>query len=180
MFQADQDSGMYPGLLLHLIWADTHNRLTALCPGLTGWAGTRRIIHPLTPILFIRHPLSGSSIYYDPQHPPCSIYMLDSLFSRPHSRSSLVFLLVWDPLLHTTYIASPNHHVLFATHLILFCCSTNVMSPIPNLSFSSLLGNATHLSDHSHLCSLKCHLIFFPYMPGLTSLQLICRASSKI
>jgi len=27
-----------------------------------------------------------------------------------------------------------------------------------------------HPSDHSHLCSLKCHHIFFPYMPGLTSM----------
>ena len=31
--------------------------------------------------------------------------------------------------------------------------------------------NATHPSDHSHLCSLKCHLICFPYRPGLTSMQ---------
>jgi len=46
----------------------THNRLTALCQGLPGWAGTRRNIlniHPLTPTLIIRHPLSTSSIYYD-------------------------------------------------------------------------------------------------------------------
>jgi len=28
----------------------THNRLMALCPGLTGRAGTRRNIHPLTPM----------------------------------------------------------------------------------------------------------------------------------
>jgi len=34
----------------------THYRLMALCLGLPGWAGTRRNIHPLTPILFIRHP----------------------------------------------------------------------------------------------------------------------------
>jgi len=34
----------------------------------------------VTRILIIRHPLSTSSLYYDPQHPPCSIYMLDSLF----------------------------------------------------------------------------------------------------
>ena len=44
----------------------TQNRLTALCMRLTGWAGTRRNSHPLTPILVIRHPLSTSSIYYDP------------------------------------------------------------------------------------------------------------------
>jgi len=49
----------------------------------------------------------SSSIYYNPQyhllqyHLPCSIYMLDSPFPQPLSRSSLVFLLVWDPLLHT-------------------------------------------------------------------------------
>jgi len=28
-----------------------------------------------------------------------------------------------------------------------------------------------HLSDHSQLCSLKCRLVFFPYRPGLTSMQ---------
>ena len=35
----------------------------AFCPGLPGWASTRRNIHPLTPILIINHPLSTSSIY---------------------------------------------------------------------------------------------------------------------
>jgi len=48
----------------------THNSLTAFCPGLPGKAGTRRNIHPLTPILIIGHPLSSSSIYNDPWHPP--------------------------------------------------------------------------------------------------------------
>jgi len=37
---------------------NTHNRLTAFCLGLPGWAGTRRNIQPLTPILIIGHPLS--------------------------------------------------------------------------------------------------------------------------
>jgi len=41
------------------------NRFTALCPGLPGWAGTRRNIHPPT-ILIIIQSLSASSIYYDP------------------------------------------------------------------------------------------------------------------
>jgi len=62
----------------------------------------------------------------------------------------------------------PYHHNLF-------CCSINIISSIPSLSLNSLLGtlsfylNITHLSDHSYLCSLKCHLIFFPDRPGLTS-----------
>ena len=69
-------------------------------------------------------------------------------------------------------------------HRSLFCCNTNAMSSIPyynhslslisllgNLSFSLTRYNATHPPDHSQLCSLKCHLIFFPYRPGLTSMQ---------
>ena len=31
----------------------------------------------------INHPLSVSSIYCDPWHPPCSIYVPDSLFGQP-------------------------------------------------------------------------------------------------
>jgi len=31
--------------------------------------------------------------------------------------------------------------------------------------------NATHPSDHSHLCPLKCRLIYLSYGPGLTSMQ---------
>jgi len=56
----------------------TRNRLMAFFPGLPGLAGTRRNIHPLTPILIIGHPLSSSSIYNDPWHPLCSVYELDS------------------------------------------------------------------------------------------------------
>jgi len=59
-------------------------------------------------------------------------------------------------------------------HRILFCCSIKIMSSIPSLSFNSLLGTLSfiltlHPSDHSDLCSLKYHLVFFPDRPGLTS-----------
>jgi len=60
----------------------------------------------------------------------------------------------------------------------LFCCNTNAMSSISSLSLNSLLGSLsfslthiTHPPDHSRLCSLKCHYIFFPYRPGITSMQ---------
>ena len=36
------------------------------CPGLLGWANTKRNIRPLTSILIINLSLSASSIYYDP------------------------------------------------------------------------------------------------------------------
>ena len=50
----------------------------------------------------------------------------------------------------------------------LFCCSTEIMSSNPSLSLNPLLGtlssSATHPSDHSHLCPLKCHLSFHNYL----------------
>ena len=52
-------------------------------------------------------------------------------------------------------------------HCNLFCSSTEIMSSNPSLSLSQpitwnsiLWLNATHPSDNSHLCQLKCHLIF--------------------
>jgi len=60
--------------------------------------------------------LSASSIYYDPQHPPYSIHALYSLFPQSLSKFSLVYLLAWHPPLHSSYISSPNHYLLFAAH----------------------------------------------------------------
>jgi len=49
--------------------------LSGFCLGQTGGASTIRNIYPLIPIVVISHPLSASSIYYDPRHPPCSMYV---------------------------------------------------------------------------------------------------------
>jgi len=134
-----------------------HNCLMALSPGPPGWASTSRNIHPLTPILIIGHPLSTSSIYYDPQYPPCSTYVLDSPFRQPLSRSALVFLLVWDPLLLTLNVSLPNHHLLFTTHAhtiaacsaaIIMLCHLFLISQLPvgcikahqDISYRTLLG----------------------------------------
>jgi len=95
------------------MYNDNINCFIALFAGLPGGASTRRNIHPLTPALIINHPLSAFSIYYDP---PCSVCVLASLFAQPFSRSSLVYLLVWNPPLHTPYISLPNHCLLFITH----------------------------------------------------------------
>jgi len=45
-----------------------------------------------------------------------SIYMPDSLFAQSFSKFTLVHLLVWHPPLHTPYISSPNHCLLFTAH----------------------------------------------------------------
>ena len=92
-----------------------NNHFMAICPGLPGWAGTRRNTHPPT-ILTIIQSLSASSIYHDPQHPPCSNYVLGNLFAQPLSMSFLVYLLVWSHPPHIPYISSPNQRLLFTAH----------------------------------------------------------------
>jgi len=76
-------------------------------------------------------------------------------------------------------ISSHSHYLLFATHghtiatcfavAPRLCLFLNLSQLITWKSICYL--NATHPPDHSHLCSLKCHHIFFPYRPGLTSMQ---------
>jgi len=83
--------------------------------GTTHVSWTRRNIHPLTPIVVINHPLYASSIFYDPWHPR-TIYVPDSLFPQSLSKFSLVYLLAWHSPVHTPYISSPNHCLLFAAH----------------------------------------------------------------
>ena len=69
--------------------------------------------------------------------------MPDSPFPQPLSRSTLVFLLAWDPLLHIPYISSPNHHVLFAVHAIFFK-SVNIWKNLRQ-------EGGLHIDSHSFL-----------------------------
>jgi len=116
---------------------------------------------------------SASSIYYNPQHPPCSNYVLLSLFAQPLSVSSLVYLLVWS-LPSTLYSIHffTNQFLLFATHahtiVTCFAVVYHLLIVFLLTPYLELYLNTTHPSDHSHLCSLKCRLIFFPDRPGLT------------
>jgi len=63
------------------------------------WSGTTRVglyqkkHSPTHTHLIVGHPLSTFSIHYYPQHPLCLVYVLDSPFRQPVSRSYLVFLL---------------------------------------------------------------------------------------
>jgi len=84
--------------------------------GTTRLSWYQKNIHPLTHIMVISYPLSASSICYNPWHPPSSIYMHDSVFPQSLSKFCLVYLFAWHPPLHTPYISSPNHCLLFAAH----------------------------------------------------------------
>jgi len=86
-------------------------QLSGLCLGQPGWAGTRRNIHPLTPVMVINRCLSASSIFYNPWHPPCSIYMPDSVF--PQSLSQFSLSTSWPGTLHLI-LHTPFHCPSFA------------------------------------------------------------------
>jgi len=136
-------------------------------------------MHPLTPILIIGHPLSPSSIYNYLWHPLCSVYELDSPLGQPLSRSSLALGGPSTSYSMHFFTQSPSSFRSTCPYQCsLFCCNTSdTVCHLYLVSLSSLLGslsfnfNATHSPDHSHLCLLKCHHIFFPYRPGLTSMQ---------
>jgi len=111
-----------------------------------------------THILINNHALSASSIYYDPYHPPCSIYMLDSLFVQLLSKFSLVYFLVWNPPLHTPYISLPNHCLLFATdaYTVTTCFAVIPRLCCPFLSLSQLYLELHLLPYSTHItCSYK-------------------------
>jgi len=94
-------------------------------------------------------------------------------FPQPLSRSS------WSGILYFILNAFLHPVVIFFSQQMPIPLQT-VFTVIPMLchlfliSLSApylkicLLVNATHPSDYSHLCSLKCHLIFFPYRPNIT------------
>jgi len=101
-------------LSIYIKHMHTHNCFVALwiLSRQPGWDGTIRNIHPLTPIVVINHPLSASSIQYDPWHLPGAP---DSLSTIP-LQVSIGLPLGLAPPFHTPYISSGNHCLLFAAH----------------------------------------------------------------
>jgi len=107
------------------------------------------------------HPLSVSSIYYDPWHPSCSIYMHDSLFAQ--SLSQVLFGLPLGLVLFTSYSihlfiqSLSSFHNTCPYHRNPFCCSTEIMSSNSTLSLNPLLGTLS--------CSLMPHIRPFSSLP---------------
>ena len=94
-------------------------------------------------------------------------------FPQSFCKFSLVYFFAWHPPLHIPYISSPSRCFLFAAHALTIATCFAVVPRLCHLILVSLnpLLNATHPSDHSHLCPLKCHIVFLSYGPGLTSMQ---------
>ena len=103
--------------------------------------------------------------------------MLDNLLWQPLSRSSLVFLMVLHPLLHTPCISSPSRHLLFAAHTHINAACSAVIPMLCHLylvSLSSLLGNLSFsLMPHIHLTiliSARWNATTFSFLRGHVSL----------
>jgi len=111
-------------------------RLCGFCPGQPGWAGTRRNILPLTLIVVINHPylLFPSTTIHGILPIQSSCF---TVFPQSLSKSSLVYLLAWHPPLHTPYISSPSHYLLFsiitaAVYLTVCCLQGGVYYAVPS------------------------------------------------
>ena len=126
--------------------------------------------------MFARHPLSipSTTIYSILLVQfSCLTVLFHNLSPGPLWSSS------WSGALYFTLHAFLHQSSFCNTcpyHRSLFCCNINVMSSIPNHSqlptWKAVFQlNATHPPDLSHLYLLKCHHIFIPYRPGLTSMQ---------
>jgi len=106
----------------HVTLTHTYNHFTAVGSLDFVWDSPGEPVPEETLTHSQSHPLWSSvicylsSIYYDPWHPPCSIYIPHSLFPQSLSKFSLVYLLAWYPQLHTPFISSPNHSLFFSTH----------------------------------------------------------------
>ena len=151
--------------------------LYAFCPGQPVWAGPRRNIHPLTPIVVINRPISASSIYYNPWHPLCSITCLTVFF---HNLSPSF---LWSTL---GLAPSTSYSIHFFTqslsafrntctyHHNLFRCSTEIMSSNASLSLYPLLGILScSFTPHIHLTiliSARWSATSFSFLTGQVSL----------
>jgi len=85
------------------------------------------------------------------------------------------------PLWSTSW--SGTLHFILHTFLHPIIALFSQHMPIPSqpdlliMSLSTSYLNITHPSDHSHLCSLKCHLNFISFRTGLTSTHNCCTVS---
>jgi len=146
----------------------------ALCRELPGWAGTKET--------FTNSHLSWSTTILYQLPPSTTIHSI----LRDRCMCFTVFFttspqVLFGPPFHTPYISSSKHWFLFTTnaHTIATCfavvarlCHLFLVSLSLLFTWNSIFYlNVTHPSDHSHLWPLKCHLIFFPYRPGITSKQ---------
>jgi len=101
--------------------------------------------------------------------------MPDSLLTQSLSKFSLVYFLAWHPLLHTPYMSSPNHCLLFATHAHTIITYFAVVPRLCHLILISqpFTWNSSSFTPHIHLTVLisdRWSAISFSFLTGQVSL----------
>jgi len=111
-------------------------------------------------------------------HPLCSIYMPGGLFPQSLSKFSLVYVLAWHAQLHTPYISSLNHCLLFAALAHTIATRFVVVPRLCHLilvSLNPLLGILScSLMPHIHLTiliSAGWNATSFAFLMGQVSLS---------
>ena len=157
--------------------ANTHNCFTALwiLSGTTWVSRYQKKHSPLTPIVVISYPLSASSTYYNPLHPPCSIYTPDTLFLQSLSKFSLVYYLLVPHLpLHTPYISSPNQCLLFTAyaHTIPQHFVHEAGIPVGDICSGSFKSTVDYITVQ---CDGVCKSAYLVHVPGQDKLGGLCQ-----
>jgi len=121
-------------------------------------------IHPITPISACQRAIPSSplksQVPFPCSTPPCTQLphstpaINDSVFPKFHCKFSLVYLLAWHLPLHTPYIFSPNHCLLFATHAHTIAACFAV---VPRLCYPILVFLSQPFTE-TLSCSLMPHI----------------------
>jgi len=109
----------------------------------TSWVSQYQKKHSPKTLMVINHPLSASSIYYDPWHPLPAPFTCLAVFFLNLSPSFL-WSTSWPStlqfILHTFLHQSLSSFRSTCPYLHnLFCCSTEIMSSNPSLSLIPIL-----------------------------------------
>jgi len=120
--------------------------------------------------MVINHPLSASSIFYDPWHPD-SFCIPDILFPQSLSKFSLVYLLARHPPLYTPHISSPNHCLLFAAHAYTIA---TCFAAVPRLCHLILVSLSTLYLELCPFSSLPTEVpSHFPFLRAMSHFHAI-------
>jgi len=109
-----------------------NNRFTALCPGLLGWSGTTRNVHPLT---YPDHQPSFINFFHLLRSIAFSLYNLRSWQSFLHNLSPSPLGLELSTSYSIQFLTQSvsSFHNKCPYHCNLFCCNTKTISSIPSI-----------------------------------------------
>jgi len=102
--------------------------------------------------------------------------MPKSVFAQPLSKSSLVYLFLCHPALHTPYITSPNHCLLFATHDLTI---TTCFAVVPRSCHQILVSLTQLLTWNSAFYLSITSILPFSFLPSEVNVNTHARTHAR-